>query len=86
MDNSKILRMCFSNTLYNKRMELNLNQQAMAEKCCISLRQYADIESGKRFPSSISMINFIINGEIDIIQFLADIQKFGYLPKERAKK
>ena len=48
--------------------------------------QFADIESGKRFPSSISLINFIINGEIDINKFISDIQKLGYVPKDRVKK
>lgn len=58
----------------------------MSEKCCMSLRQYADIESGKRFPSSVSIINFIINGEIDINKFIFDIQKAGYVPKDRVTK
>ena len=52
----------------------------------MSLRQYADIESGKRFPSSISLINFIINGEIDINKFISDIQKLGYVPNDRVTK
>lgn len=52
----------------------------------MSLRQYADIESGKRFPSSISLINFIINGEVDINKFISDIQKLGYVPKDRVKR
>ena len=86
MEHVDILKMCFSNILYFKRKELNLSQGKMAEKCCMSLRQYADIESGKRFPSSISLINFIINGEIDINKFVSDIQKLGYLPKDRVKK
>ena len=78
-----ILKMCFSNILYFKRKEFNLSQEKMAEKCCMSLRQYADIESGNRFPSSVSIINFIINGEIDINKFISDIQKTGYVPKDR---
>ena len=86
MEPVDILKMCFSNILYFKRKELNLSQGKMAEKCCMSLRQYADIESGKRFPSSISLINFIINGEIDINKFISDIQKLGYVPKDRVKK
>ena len=86
MEPVDILKMCFSNILYFKRKELNLSQGKMAEKCCMSLRQYADIESGKRFPSSISLINFIINGEIDINKFISDIQKLGYVPKDRVKR
>ena len=52
----------------------------------MSLRQYADIESGKRFPSSISLINFIINVEIDINKFISDIQKLVYVPNDRVTK
>ena len=48
MEPVDILKMCFSNILYFKRKELNLSQGKMAEKCCMSLRQFADIESGKR--------------------------------------
>lgn len=81
-----ILKMCFSNILYFKRKEFNLSQEKMSKKCCMSLRQYADIESGKRFPSSISLINFIINGEIDINKFVSDIQKLGYVPNDRVTK
>ena len=84
MEPVDILKMCFSNILYFKRMDIS--QGKMAEKCCMSLRQYADIESGKRFPSSISLINFIINGEVDINKFISDIQKLGYVPKDRVKK
>ena len=86
MEPVDILKMCFSNILYFKRMEFNISQGKMAEKCCMSLRQYADIESGKRFPSSISLINFIINGEVDINKFISDIQKLGYVPKDRVKR
>ncbi len=39
-----------------------------------------------RFPSSISLIKFIINGEIGINKFISDIQKLGYVPKDRVKK
>lgn len=83
MEPIDILKICFSNILYFKRKEFNLSQEKMAERCCMSLRQYADIESGKRFPSSVSIINFIINGEIDINKFISDIQKVGYVPKDR---
>lgn len=86
MEPVDILKMRFSNILYFKRKELNLSQGNMAEKFCMSLRQYADIESGKRFPSSISLINFIINGEVDINKFISDIQKLGYVPKDRVKR
>ena len=40
-----ILKKCFSKTLYFRRMELKLNQEKMAEKCCLSPRQYTDLDS-----------------------------------------
>ena len=86
MEPIDILKICFSKILYYKRMEFNLSQEKMAEKCCISLRQYTDIENRKRFPSSISLINFIVNGEIDINKFISDIQKLGYVPNDRVEK
>ena len=55
-----ILKKCFSKTLYFRRMELKLNQEKMAEKCCLSPRQYTDLENGKRLPSFKSLINIIV--------------------------
>ena len=43
--------------LYSKRMELNLSQEQMAEKCCISVRQYIDLENSKRIPMLETFIN-----------------------------
>ena len=43
----EILKLYFGKTLYYKRLYFGIRQEAMAEKCCISLRQYVDIENGK---------------------------------------
>ena len=51
-----ILKMCFGKTLYFRRIELKLNQEKMAERCCLSPRQYIDLENGKRLPSFKSLI------------------------------
>ena len=42
----QLLKRIFADTLYKKRIELNLSQLSMAEKCFLSLRQYNDLENG----------------------------------------
>ncbi len=42
--------------LREKRYELNLSQEKMAEKLDISAREYSDLENGKRFCSAKSLI------------------------------
>ena len=81
-----ILKMCFGKTLYFRRIELRLNQEKMAEKCCLSPRQYIDLENGKRLPSFKSLINIIINGGIDLNLFIEEIIKAGYVPEDSVSK
>ena len=81
-----ILKMCFGKTLYFRRMELKLNQEKMAEKCCLSPRQYIDLENGKRLPSFKSLINIIINGRIDLNLYIEEIIKSGYVPEDSVGK
>ena len=81
-----ILKKCFSKTLYFRRMELKLNQEKMAERCCLSPRQYTDLENGKRLPSFRSLINIIINGGININLFIEEIIKAGYVPEDSVGK
>ena len=81
-----ILKMCFGKTLYFRRIELKLNQEKMAERCCLSPRQYIDLENGKRLPSFKSLINIIINGGIDLNLFIEEIIKVGYVPEASVGK
>ena len=81
-----ILKMCFGKTLYFRRIELKLNQEKMAERCCLSPRQYIDLENGKRLPSFKSLINIIINGGIDLNLFIEEIIKVGYVPEDSVGK
>lgn len=80
MEYMDILRLYFSKLLYYKRIELHLSQEEMAERCCISLRQYVDIENGKRLPSFMSLVNMRINGGLDFDVFIEEILKAGYVP------
>ena len=81
-----ILKMCFGKTLYFRRIELKLNQEKMAERCCLSPRQYIDLENGKRLPSFKSLINIIINSGININLFIEEIIKAGYVPEDYVGK
>ena len=81
-----ILKLCFGKTLYFRRMELKLNQEKMAEKCCLSPRQYIDLENVKILPSFKSLINIIINGGIDLNLFIEEIIKVGYVPEDSVGK
>ena len=82
----KILKMCFSKTLYFKRVELKLNQKKMAERYYLSPRQYTDLENGKRLPSFKSLINIIINSGIDLNLFIEEIIKAGYALEDSVSK
>ena len=64
--------------LYSKRMELNLSQEQMAEKCCISVRQYIDLENSKRIPMLETFINITIACDMDIGVFIHNLIESGY--------
>ena len=81
-----ILKMCFGKTLYFRRIELKLNQEKMAERCCLSPRQYIDLENGKRLPSFRSLINMIINVGIDLNLFIEEIIKADYIVEDYVGK
>lgn len=78
-----ILNICFSKTLYFKRIELNLSQEKMSERCCISTRQYTDLENGKRLPSFKSLVNIIIKCDIDLGLFIQEILETGYVAENQ---
>lgn len=59
-------------------MELNLSQEQMAEKCCISVRQYIDLENSKRIPLLETFINIIIACDMDIGVFIHNLIESGY--------
>lgn len=59
-------------------MELNLSQEQMAEKCCISVRQYIDLENSKRIPMLETFINITIACDMDIGVFIHNLIESGY--------
>lgn len=78
-----ILKEAFSYALFSKRTELNCSQEAMAEKCCISARQYIDLEHGLYLPSFQTLINITINLGFDYNKFIAEIIDKGYEPIDK---
>lgn len=74
----KLLKQSFSKILFEKRIELKYSQEVMAEKCCISTRQYTDLEHGLRLPSFQTFINITIAFEIDYNVFISSLIKQGY--------
>ena len=71
-----ILKLCFGKTLYFRRMELKLNQEKMAEKCCLSPRQYIDLENGKRNPSLKVLRKIAIALDIDLSELFVGIRDY----------
>ena len=74
----KILKMVFGKTLYDKRIGEGLTQSEMAAKCCISVRQYSDLENGKRLPGLQNFINIVIICSIDVNDLIRKIIANGY--------
>lgn len=74
----KIIKSVISETLYKKRDELGLTQENMAEKICISTRQYADLENGKRLPSIATFINILIVFELDANEIIKKLINRNY--------
>ncbi len=79
----EILKETFSYALFLKRTELNCSQEAMAEKCCISARQYIDLEHGLYLPSFQTFINITINLGFDYNEFISEIKDKGYEPMDK---
>ena len=73
-----ILKEEFSYFLFTKRTELNYSQETMAEKCCLSVRQYIDLEHGVYLPSFQTLVNITINLGFDFNKFVELVISMGY--------
>lgn len=69
-----VLKKFFRVQLIQKRNELSLTQNQMAEKLGIDGRSYYDLESGKSCCSAITLIYFLLFCIDDPIKFLNDLQ------------
>lgn len=75
---TNLLKQILSQALYSKRLNLQLSQEIMAEKCCISRRQYVDLEHGLRLPSLQTFINISIIMDFDLNGFCDLLRQQGY--------
>lgn len=65
MTASEVLKNYFKNEFGNKRAELGISQEKMAENLNISLRSYSNLEHGKYCCSLPSFINYVNNCQVD---------------------
>ena len=75
----QLLKRTFADALYEKRIELNLSQQKMAERCFLSIRQYSDLENGLRLPSFESLVNISLQSGLNLNKVIDDLVKNGYV-------
>ena len=80
-----LLKITMSKVLYYKRKEYNITQEKMSEKCCLSLRQYIDLENGKRLPKIQTLFNIIILCNLDVNDIISDLTRSGYTPIDNIK-
>lgn len=73
-----ILKEEFSYFLFTKRMELNYSQETMSEKCCLSVRQYIDLEHGLYLPSFQTLVNITINLGFNFNKFVELVISMWY--------
>lgn len=77
MSTDKDILKITSNTFFDKRMELGLTQEKMAEKLKICRREYQHIESGERCPSLETYSNLTSICDFDALGTLSDISKIS---------
>lgn len=66
------------NLLFNKRQALRLTQEEMAMRCCISPRQYHNLESGKKQPTFRTIVNISLNTGLDLTECVQALRQAGY--------
>ncbi len=66
------LKHYLKNEIANKRAELGISQEEMAENLNISLRSYSDLEHGKYCCSLSSFINYVNNCDADKDRLFSD--------------
>lgn len=77
----KIIKRVIGSTLYATRLKFAYSQEQMAEKCLLSVRQYNDLENGKRLPSLQTFFNILIICELDANLLIKQIREKGYRVK-----
>ena len=62
---SERLKCYLRNEFVNRRTELGISQEQMAENLNISLRSYANLENGRYCCSLVTFINYLNNCDVD---------------------
>lgn len=73
-NNQQIIKTVFSEILLSKRNEYKLTQQAMADKCHITCREYVNLENAVSVPSTPTFINILIICDIDPNEFIKKLK------------
>lgn len=55
----------FANSAFNARKSLGYTQNEVAEAVSVSVRWYQKVESGERFPGSLTLVRLILFLHID---------------------
>ena len=74
----KIIKEVLGSALYSARLKFASSQEQMAERCSLSVRQYSDLENGKRLPSLRTFFNILITCELDANLLIKQIREKGY--------
>lgn len=75
---NEIIKTIFSETLFSKRTEYKLTQEAMANKCHITCRAYVSLENAKSLPSLPTFINILVICNINPNKFITKLKDIGY--------
>lgn len=78
-----LLNQMFSQILMDKRTELKISKAKMSEICCISDREYSDLEKGICLPRFETLVNMLINLNIDFNEYIKIITDMGYQPTDK---
>ena len=73
-----LLKQHLSQILRDKKAELKCSQAKMAELCCISDREYSDLENDKALPQFQTLVNMLINLNLDFNKYIETIVDMGY--------
>lgn len=71
-----------SKVFLNKRAELGISQEKMAENLKISHRQYYNLEHGIKCCSLETFSNFVDSCDVDASKILSDIAAISKISKE----
>lgn len=66
-------RFTFSGELYHLRKANGWSQQYVADQINVSLREYQNIESGKRLPHVESFLRLVYLFELDIAKYREEV-------------